>query len=156
MEKKRKHTNRHWLIGCVGALATAILFGNPMSVSAEEIPQEQGNTVAGQNCDLYFLSVGNVILVNENQTTGYTYEGVTFDSQTNTVVLNNADIKADPDQMKREWKNVLDVFTAEAGASGADLTIQLVGENHISYTKPLQKDVHGLAIILWGYMHFQM
>ena len=154
MEKKRKHTNRHWLIGCVGALATAILFGNPMSVSAEEIPQEQGNTVAGQNCDLYFLSVGNVILVNENQTTGYTYEGVTFDSQTNTVVLNNADIKADPDQMKREWKNVLDVFTAEAGASGADLTIQLVGENHISYTKPLQKDVHGFGHNIMGVYAF--
>lgn len=154
MEKKRKYTKRHWLIGGVGVLAAAILLGNPMSVSAEEIPQEQGNSVAGQNSDLYYLSVGNVILVNKNQTTGHTYEGVTFDSQTNTVTLNNVDIKADPDQMNREWEGVLDAFTAEAGASGTDLTIQLVGENQISYTKPLQKDVHGVGHNIMGVYAF--
>lgn len=116
------------------------LSANPQNnetVEADEQKEVQQN--AGEKSSIWRLSVGGVNLVSDYTVTGETYPGVSFDHVNNILTLNNANIEMEPvDSRTGDIEEI--IYVANMSDSDAGLTINLEGNNYLSYTRDLNNN----------------
>lgn len=91
------------------------------------------------------LRIGDKVIVNSQGVTGESYPGVTYDPETNTLTLNNAEIKG-----TTEYDEGV-VFIMGNSSIQDEITIELIGENTISCEESLPDNRPWALMNFWAY-----
>lgn len=101
--------------------------------------EQEATENTGEKTSVSRLTIAGVDIVSDNTVTGNTYPGVSYDPENNILTLDNADIEMEPinhDAFMSGNRQEI-IYYADTTESAKQLTINIVGDNYVSYTRDL-------------------
>ena len=114
-----------------------------LGIEEESEPQvdDPGSAVQNTTCKVKLIGIGDKYFYPTPGETEEIYPGVTYDSENNTLIFNNADISV-PKALSYSGKYAIPPFDITAEGENSDLTVLIKGTNRIGYSERIDDNLN--------------